>query len=92
MFIVVRDPYRLLGDTGYTVGGESLNLKMPLKSARLTTLVTPNLESPELKKCAVVDAPGNANPEAQSIFWPHVGGPVFRFHLQFERGASASSG
>lgn len=84
MFIVVREPYRVLGNTGFKINTESLDLKMPLKSARLTTLVTPNLDLPELGKCAVVATVGGNNPEAQSIFWPHVGGPVFRFHLQFE--------
>ncbi|WP_414660890.1 hypothetical protein [Horticoccus sp. 23ND18S-11] len=84
MFIVVREPYRVIGNTGFKVSGDSLDLKLPLKSARLTTLVTPNLELPELGKCAVVATVSGNNPEAQSIFWPHVGGPAFRFHLQFE--------
>ena len=58
MFIVVREPYRVIGNSNLNVGGDSLNLKMPLKSARLTTLVTPNLDLPELGKCAVVATVG----------------------------------
>ena len=84
-FIVVREPYRLLGNTGDVVGGESLDRKMPLKSARLTTLVTPNLDNPDNGYCAVVPVNGAGNnPKSQSIFWPHVGAKPFRFHVQLE--------
>jgi hypothetical protein len=84
MFIVVREPYRLLGNAGFKIDGDSLDLKMPLKSARLTTLVTPNLKNPEHLMCAVVAPVNNKNPEGQSIFWPHVGDNPFLFHIQFE--------
>ncbi|HEX2099108.1 MAG TPA: hypothetical protein VHF69_00510, partial [Candidatus Synoicihabitans sp.] len=84
MFIVVREPYRVLGNTGLFDQGDSLDRKMPMKAARLTTLVTPNLDNPEKKYCAVVPAPGAQNPERQSIFWPHVSEKPFLFHLQFE--------
>ena len=84
MFIVVREPYRLLGQTGRKLNGESLDLKMPLKSARLTTLVTPNLDNPEDAACAVVAVSAGKNPQGQSIFWPFVGGKPFLFHLQFQ--------
>lgn len=90
MFIVVREPFRLLGNTGWSnAAGESLDRKMPLKSARITTLVTPNLDLPTLAKCAVVAPSGSTNPKGQSLFWPHVGGPAFLFHLQFEDEAGA---
>jgi hypothetical protein len=85
MFLIVREPYRLLGNTGDVVAGESLDRKMPLKSARLTTLVTPNVDLPEKGYCAVVpvDNSGN-NPKGQSIFWPHINKKPFLFHLQLE--------
>lgn len=90
MFIIVREPFRLLGNThAVNAAGESLDLKMPLKSARITTLVTPNLDLPSLEKCGVVAPSGGANAKGQSLFWPHVGGPPFRFHLQFEDEAGA---
>jgi hypothetical protein len=84
MFIIVREPYRLLGNTGDAVGGESIDRKMPIKAGRLTTLVTPSLDLPENGYCAVVPLVSGKNPKGQSIFWPYVGGQPFRFHLQLE--------
>jgi hypothetical protein len=88
MFIVVREPYRLIGQSGRAIAGESLDRKMPLKSARITTLVTPNLDKPENAKCAVIDFPGNHS-HGRKLFWPHVTGKPFLFHLQFEDGTGA---
>jgi hypothetical protein len=93
MFLVVREPYVLLGNTGDVIvnelgDSEQLDLKMPLKSARLTTLVTPNLDDPNNHVCAVVKTtPESTGPNSvykQKLFWPYVSGEPFRFHVQFE--------
>ena len=89
MFLVVREPFVLLGNTGDVVGNQQLDLKMPLKSARLTTLVTPNIDQPENALGSVLAASGGKNPQNQKLFWPYVGGQPFRFNLQLEDEAGA---
>lgn len=90
MFIVVREPFVLTGNTGDRVQNldtqqfEQLNLKMPLKSARLTTLVTPNLDDPGNGVCSVLEEGEDGNTKKQKLFWPYVGSQPFRFHLELE--------
>ncbi len=76
MFIVVREPFRLLGNTGLAdAAGRSFDLQMPFKSARIGTLVTPNLDDPDLTDLLN---------KKQGFFWPHVGTKPFLFQLQLE--------
>lgn len=87
MFIVVREPYRLIGNTGLKrADGTQLDLQMPFKGARLTTLVTPNLDDP-----ANSDLRVNNVDQLQSLFWPHVGAAPFQFHVQLEDEGGALS-
>lgn len=76
MFIVVREPYRLLGNTGLKrPNGESLDLQMPFKSVRILTLVTPNLNRPE---------ESDLLNKSQGLFWPWVGSSTYPFQIQLE--------
>ncbi len=85
MFIVVREPFRLIGNSGLKrANGEALDLQMPFKSARIGTLVTPNLDKPEDSDLVV-----NGVPQLQSLFWPQVGGSPFAFQMQLEDEAGA---
>jgi hypothetical protein len=77
MYIVVRQPEKLFGDTGLkTSGGASYDLQFPFTRVRLTTLVTPDLDNP-----SVSDLQVNGADQLQSLFWPRVGGADFLFHL-----------
>ncbi len=69
VFIVVREP-----ELTYPVQ-DPLDRKNPFRRIRLTTLVTPNLDKPELSDI------GGAKRQA---FWPSVGGQPFPFHLVAE--------
>jgi len=68
MFIVVRQPLK-----EYPAYGQENDARdFPFRSLRITTLITPNLDKPELDAIAG---------KGQSAFWPHVAGPPFQFHL-----------
>jgi hypothetical protein len=61
MFIVVRKD-----EMRYT------DERMPFRSVRITTVVTPSLDDPATEPSSVLGT--------QSGFWPHVAGQPFRFH------------
>lgn len=76
MFIIVRQPEKTFGGTGIKNSeGHSYDRQMPFRRVRLTTLVTPNLNKPELSQ---------VNNKAQSLFWPRVGTQDFQFHIVAE--------
>jgi hypothetical protein len=83
MFIVVREPERIVGNSGLAYSGndsdksgELYDLQMPFKLVRLTTLVTPNLDPPEDSEIL----PG----KKQSAFWPLVLKKDFQWHVVAE--------
>lgn len=75
-FIVVRQPEMTYpAHTSQPHGGR----KMPFKSARITTLVTPNLDAFDgPNKVPETDVPVAGDSQA---FWPRVGGADFLFHI-----------
>ncbi len=80
MFIVVREPEKVLRNSDLVMkdllsgtDGINIDLQMPFTSARITTLVTPNLDPPELSEIW----PG----KLQSAFWPRVNNKDFLFHM-----------
>ncbi|HVZ41313.1 MAG TPA: hypothetical protein VHI13_18685 [Candidatus Kapabacteria bacterium] len=80
MFIVVRQPEVTLRVSGLAIkdfvtgtDGINIDLQMPFTSARITTLITPNLDPPELSEIW----PG----KKQGAFWPRVNNQDFQFHM-----------
>ncbi len=72
MFIVVKEPVRSFPTTHQPAAGR----RMPLRTLRITTLVTPDLEAPADSDPVFLNDP-------QRAFWPTVGGKgkPFLFHL-----------
>lgn len=68
MFIVVREPEKTYEGAPYVHGGRE-NPFSP--RVRITTLVTPNIDPPEVAPSAIADG----------IFWVQVGGQDFKFHV-----------
>ncbi len=85
MYIVVREPERTYRTSAMVVNaggkvvngtnGASVDAQCPLVRARLTTLVTPNLNDPSLSQLAGF---------GQSAFWPRVGSGDFLFNVVAE--------
>lgn len=80
MFIVVREPEKtfrnsnlVMKDIITNVDGVNIDLQMPFTSARITTLVTPNLDPPELSEIW--------SGKKQGAFWPRVLNKDFQFHM-----------
>ena len=71
MFIVVREHEKTYPALGQPNDGRAF----PFKRVTITTVSTPNLDKPE------DDCIANA---AQSMFWPHVAGAPFEFHMEGE--------
>jgi hypothetical protein len=84
MYIVVREPIRLYGSTGYKIplsnGHQgSLDSALPFKQVRITTITTPDLDDPNGKGILPLNhADGYRDTDD---FWPQVGGQDFQFHL-----------
>lgn len=79
MFIVVREPEKsfresnlVMKDLKTNVDGINIDLQMPFTSARITTLVTPNLDPPE---------DSDLFSKLQGAFWPRVNNSDFLFHM-----------
>ena len=74
MYIVIKEPVKTYPLTGVPDGaGRDLGRKNPFQQVRITTLVTPNLDKPELSEAL----PG----AGQDAFWPRVAQSDFLFHL-----------
>ena len=77
LYIVVRQPVKTYTDP-----------RMPFRSVRITTTVTPNLDDPSVPGPSAIDntiflpfPPFFLNfPYGQRAFWPQVGGQDFLFH------------
>ncbi len=76
MYIIVRQPERLYGASGFKDDGKSVDRQMPFVRVRIHTRVTPNINPPSGSY-----APGLATMEA---FCPGVGASDFLFHLSAE--------
>ncbi|MDB5058978.1 MAG: putative outer rane channel [Chloroflexi bacterium] len=75
MFIIVREPIKLFGTTGFHVtDGRSIDRAMPFKKVHITTKTTPDLDPPSKIDPSV----GTSSTDA---FWPKIGGKDFLFHL-----------
>jgi len=72
MYIVVREP---LKSFVHLECQPAQGRKLPFKTVRITSLVTPNLDDP--KKTEI-------NHLGQDAFWPYVAGVPFRFQLEAE--------
>ena len=70
MFIIVREPEKQFTAATVLPGGSRADLAMPLKSVRIVTRVTPDLDLP-------VSLPGGSG----LLFVPRVGGPPFPFKV-----------
>ncbi len=84
MFIVVREPIKLFGNTGYTMplsnGNQgSIDRAMPFKQVEITTKTTPDLDPPDGKGILTLDA--SQGYRDTDDFWPQIGGKDFQFHL-----------
>jgi hypothetical protein len=81
MFIVVREPIRTYRQSGWlydgdddTRDGERWDLKLPFKTIRITTRVSPLIDKPE--DTPVVPSEPKTH---RSAFWPYVGRKPFCF-------------
>lgn len=74
LFITIEEPIKLYGQSNLVDGGKSIDRMMPFQRIEITTLVTPNLDPPEI--CPV---PGV--PTGKCAFWPCVAGKKFEFHF-----------
>jgi hypothetical protein len=82
MFIIVREPVKTYPGEGQdsVVGGYHNAWRNPFRSIQVTTLVTPNLDSPSQTG---ISNSSNVN-QGQSAFWPFVDNAAFRFHMRGE--------
>ena len=79
MYIVVRQPLLTFSEPQLKNDhGHFYDFQMPLVSARITTLVTPDLDDPKDSDYPLDEA------NLQSLFWPRVGKDLFRFHIVAE--------
>lgn len=76
MYIVVRRP-----EMRYPAAGHQ-GRQMPLRSARLMTLVTPNLDPPETDPLIGATPPDEV--EAPDVFWPSLGNTPFMWPVVAE--------
>jgi hypothetical protein len=91
MILIVREPVRTYGVPGVP-NGAAIDRRMPFKSVRITTLVTPILNDPAsstpfdgrvMKPVLPPPTPPPAPPSyGQAAFWPSVGNQAFQFHVQ----------
>ncbi len=95
MFIVVREPIKLFGNTGILMplaqpGHQgSIDNAMPFKQVEITTKTTPDLDPPDGKSILplgphLTKSQGLDSTQGfldQDDFWPQVGGTDFQFHL-----------
>ena len=91
LLLIVREPVRTYGVSAVT-NGAVIDRRMPFKSVRITTLVTPNLNDPAsstpfdsrvLKAIPPPPTPPPSPPSyGQAAFWPSVGNQAFQFNLQ----------
>jgi hypothetical protein len=81
MFIIIRQPERVFGYTGLvTPEAHSYDRQMPFSSVRITTVVTPSIDRPSDLDVEPADKPAYD----REMFWPHVGGEPFLFHVVAE--------
>ena len=66
MYIIVRQPEKQYPEFGHNHNGR----KMPFKRITITTLITPDLDSPTTPASSINDELGK--PLGQSAFWPRV--------------------
>jgi len=91
-FLIVRQPVIAYGHPGMAnANGHSYDRQFPFTNVRITTVVTPNLDPPEQRdypegsfNADTTAVFGQANGKRQALFWPHVTGAPFPFHLVAE--------
>ncbi|MCL2045215.1 MAG: glycoside hydrolase [Oscillospiraceae bacterium] len=80
MYLVVNEKERLYNDDNLFVnvknGNDNLARKFPFKRVKLLTEVTPDLDQPNNGKSSITK---NNESLGQQMFWPHVGGEIFKF-------------
>ena len=88
MYIIVRQPIRYFtkptglaepDPEGNPLVNRQYDLQFPFSQARITTLVTPNLDPPDEDMCQIKN-PSNYN-HGQQLFWPTVSEKKFGFHI-----------